>query len=69
MLNMVSRILEQQKAINKVLQDDRKYRHLVPTWQGIDLLESLEAALGTLSGFTDMLSAENFQQESSKFPC
>ena len=32
--------------------------HLVPTWQDLDVLESLNAALNPLSDFTDMLSAE-----------
>ena len=68
MQKMVSRILEQQKAIHQVLQDDSKYRHLVPIWQDTDVLESLEAALGTLSGFTDMLSAENFVTISAILP-
>lgn len=68
MQKMVSRILEQQKAIHKALQDDRKHRHLLPTWQDIEVLESLEAALGTLSGFTDMLSAENFVTVSAILP-
>ena len=65
---MVSRILEQQKAIHKVVHDDCKYRHLVPTWQDVDVLESLDAALGTLSDFTDMLSAENFVTLSANLP-
>ena len=52
MQKMISRILEQQHAIHQVLHDDRKYRHLVSTWQDIDVLESLNAP----SDFTDMLS-------------
>lgn len=68
MQKMVSRILEQQKAIHKVLHDDHKYHHLVPTWQDVYVLESLDAALGTLSDFTDMLSAENFVTVSAILP-
>ena len=68
MQKMVSRILEQQKAIHKVLHDDRKSRHLMPTWQDVDVLESLDSALGTLSDFTDMLSAENFVTVSAILP-
>ena len=68
MQRMVSRILEQQKAIHKVLYDDRKHCHLVPTWQDVDVLESLDAVLGTLSDFTDMLSAENFLTVSANLP-
>ena len=59
MQKMASRVLEQQKAIQVVLNDDRKHHHLIPTWQDVDVLESLEAALGPLADFTDMLSAEN----------
>ena len=57
---MVSRVLEQQEAIHKVLSDDWKTSHLVPTWQDIDVLQSIQAALGPLADFTDKLSAENF---------
>ena len=60
MQKMAYRILEQQKAIHVVLNDDHKHRHLIPSWQDVDVLESLEAALGPLADFTDMLSAENF---------
>ena len=58
MQKMLSRILEQQKAIDKVLHEDYNYHQFVPTWQDIDVLLSLDVALGTLSGFTYMLSAE-----------
>ena len=58
MQKMVSRILEQQKAIHKVFHGNHKYHHLVPMWQDVDVLESLDATLGTLSDFTDMLSAD-----------
>ena len=51
MQKMVSRIFEQQQANHQVLHDDCKYRYLVPTWQDIDVLESLNVALGTLSDF------------------
>lgn len=56
---MVHRILEQKDAIRQVLRADPKTRHLCPTWQDIDVLESLEAAMGTLNDFTDSLSGEN----------
>ena len=57
---MIARVLEQEKAIRKVLSDDRKTAHLIPTWQDIDVLESIQAALRPLTDFTDMLSVENF---------
>ena len=50
---MVRRLLEQEKAVHKVVGDDSKTSHLIPTWQDID-------ALGPLGDFTDMLSAENY---------
>jgi len=51
-----------------VFQDDHKYRHLVTTWQDIDVLESLDTALGTLPEFTDTLSAKNFVTISAILP-
>ena len=68
MQKMTSTVLEQKKAIQVVLNDDRKHRHLIPTWQDINVLESLEAALGPLADFTDMLSAENFATVSAILP-
>ena len=68
MQKMASRVLEQQTAIQVVLNDDRKHHHLIPTWQDVDVLESLEAALGPLADFTDMLSAENFVTVSTILP-
>ncbi|KAK1897504.1 Zinc finger BED domain containing protein 4 [Dissostichus eleginoides] len=41
---MVERLLEQEKAIAQVLGADKKSRHLVPTWQDIDVLESMNKA-------------------------
>lgn len=57
---MVARVLEQQKAIAQVLASDRKTRHLVPTWQDIDVLESMNEALSPLLEFTDSLSGESY---------
>lgn len=57
---MIERMLEQQQAISKVLSSDKKTRHLVPTWQDVDILESLNAALKPLQGFTDVLSGEQY---------
>ena len=55
---MIGRFLEQEKALRQVLSNDRKTAHLVPTWQDIEVLESVHAALGPLADFTDMLSGE-----------
>lgn len=55
---MIARILEQEKAISKVLSADRKTRHLAPSWQDIEVLESIHKALNPLVEFTDALSGE-----------
>ena len=55
---MVSRVLEQEPAIRRVLSGDRKSSHLIPTWQDIEVLESVQSAIRPLADFTDMLSGE-----------
>lgn len=55
---MVDRILEQEAAIQQVLSGDRKCSHLIPTWQDVDVLESVSKALSPLKEFTDILSGE-----------
>ncbi|KAI7799132.1 putative zinc finger BED domain-containing protein 1-like, partial [Triplophysa rosa] len=57
---MVSRVIEQHKAISQVLAADKKTRHLVPTWQDMDVLESVNEALKPLLEFTDSLSGETY---------
>ncbi|KAF0031713.1 hypothetical protein F2P81_016268 [Scophthalmus maximus] len=57
---MVARVLEQQKAITEVLSSDKNNRHLIPMWQDIDVLESMNAALTLLLEFTDSLSGESY---------
>ncbi|XP_008290990.1 zinc finger BED domain-containing protein 1-like isoform X2 [Stegastes partitus] len=57
---MISRILEQQRALTKVLSTDRKARQLLPSWQDLDVLESMNRALSPLQDFTDALSAEQY---------
>lgn len=57
---MVERVLEQEKAISQVLKADKKNRHLVPTWQDLDVLESVNRALSPLMEFTDALSGEEY---------
>ncbi|XP_063075476.1 E3 SUMO-protein ligase ZBED1-like [Engraulis encrasicolus] len=57
---MIGRVLEQSKALCQVLSEDRKTRHLVPTWQDTDVLESINNALGPLQEFTDALSGEDY---------
>ena len=55
---MIDRILEQETCIRQVLAVDRKNAHLIPTWQDLEVLGSMEAALGQLDDFTDTLSGE-----------
>ncbi|XP_061636646.1 E3 SUMO-protein ligase ZBED1-like isoform X1 [Phyllopteryx taeniolatus] len=57
---MISRILEQQQAITQVLSMDKKMHHLTPTWQDIDVLESVSRSLGPLLELTDALSGEDY---------
>ena len=53
---MIQRFLEQES----VLGSDKKSRHLVPTWQDIDVLESVNKAVRPLLDFTDALSGEAY---------
>ncbi|XP_065899760.1 E3 SUMO-protein ligase ZBED1-like [Dysidea avara] len=55
---MVGRILEQESAIRQVLASDRRCSHLLPTWQDIEVLQSIHAVLSPLAEFTDTLSGE-----------
>ncbi len=58
---MINRILEQQKALTQVLSEDKAARHRIPTWQDIDVLESVST--GPTAGFhrcTLMLVLENY---------
>ncbi|KAJ8333502.1 hypothetical protein SKAU_G00415100 [Synaphobranchus kaupii] len=59
-LNMIERVLDQEKAISQVLKADKKTRHLVPSWQEIDVIESVKKALSPLKDFTDALSGEDY---------
>lgn len=57
---MIARVLEQQSAISFVLSADRKARHLVPTWQDVEVLEAVNNSLSPLAEFTDALSGEQY---------
>lgn len=56
--DMISRIMEQQEPIRIILANDRRTAHLVPTWQDMDVLESVVAVLSPLREFTDLLAGE-----------
>ena len=51
---MVERILEQEPSIPQVLGPDRRCSHLIPTWQDVEMLQSIHAVLSPLADFTDM---------------
>ena len=42
---MVERILEQEPAIRQVFGLDRRCSHLIPTWQDVEVLQSIHAVL------------------------
>ncbi|XP_031723874.1 zinc finger BED domain-containing protein 4-like [Anarrhichthys ocellatus] len=55
---MIQRLTEQERAISQVFKADKKTRHLVPSWQDMDVLESVNKVLSPLQEFTDALSGE-----------
>lgn len=58
-LLMLERVLEQGRALYKVLFSDTN-RRLVPTWKDIEVLEEVQKALKPLQDFTDALSGEEY---------
>ena len=60
MFKMVGQILEQKEAIKLTLHGDRSASHLIPTWQDINVLESIDKALSPLHELTDILSGEQY---------
>jgi len=42
------------------LSADKKVRHLIPTWQDLDVLESVSNSLGPMLDFTDALSGDEY---------
>lgn len=65
---MVERVWEQLPAIRCVLVEGRKHGHLNLTWQNVSVLESINAAMKPLAGFTDILSGEKYNTVSSVKP-
>ena len=65
---MISQVLEQEKALRQVLSVDRKTAHLVPTWQDLEVLESINKVLAPLADFTDILSGEKYVTFSALVP-
>ena len=52
-LKMIDRVVQQEACIRQVLTTDRKNAHLIPTWQDLDVLESMKPAFKQLDNFTD----------------
>ena len=57
---IIERLLEQERAVSKILGSDKKTRHLVLHWQDLEVLESVNKALKPLVEFTDALSGEDY---------
>ena len=57
---MISRVLHNKKAIRRVLGNDKDTSHLVPKWQDLEVLESVDKARGLIREFTDIMSASNY---------
>ena len=51
-----------------MLSADRKVSHLVPSWQDMEVLQSINGALSPLSSLTDILSGETYVTVSSVIP-
>ena len=68
MNKIISRIIEQEEAIRRVLSSDRKTISFNLTWQDKDVLESMNKVLSQLSSLTDILSGENYVTISSVLP-
>ncbi|KAJ8007776.1 hypothetical protein DPEC_G00097710 [Dallia pectoralis] len=52
----------------KVLSTDHKVRHLLPSWQDLEVLESVNKALSPLQDFRDALSGESYVSISCEKP-
>ena len=64
----MKRLLEQEEAVRVALSADKKTSHLLPTWQDIDVLQSINAAFNPLSTLTDVLSGEKYVTVSAVLP-
>jgi len=57
---MISRPIEQEKAIKIVLSSDHTASYLMPTWQDVDVWDAINDALLPLAEFTDVMSGEKY---------
>ena len=65
---MISRIIDQIEPIKAVLSADRKISHIIPTWQDMDVLNSIHKAISQLAGLTDILSGDEYVTISAVIP-
>ncbi len=65
---MIERVLEQEQAIRVVLTADRKASHHLLSWQDLDVIKAINAALSPLAEFTDVLSGEKYVTVSALLP-
>ena len=65
---MISRIIDQIDPIKAVLSADRKTSHIIPTWQDMDVLNSIHKAISQLAGLTDILSGDEYVTISAVIP-
>ena len=68
MLKMVKQMLEQESEVCVDLSTYRKVSHLVPSWQGMEVLQSINGALSPLTSLTDILSGETYATVSAMIP-
>ena len=54
--SMVKMVLEQEDAISTVLGADSKAAHLIPPWQDLEVLTTIDQVLSPLSCLTNILS-------------
>lgn len=57
---MIERFLEQEEAIVRVLGSDKRSCHPLPTWQDLEVLESVNKVVKPLQDFTDALPGESY---------
>ena len=56
---MVSRLLEEEKAVWQVLRKNMKTSHLIPTWQNVHVWKSIANAVSPIADLTDLLSGDS----------
>ena len=65
---MVSQILQQKETIRLALAAYRSTSHLIPTWQDVYVLESIDKALSPLHELTSALCGEKYVTVSAVIP-